>query len=94
MANLKMLEEKCVAVRLSVMDQVAVAGSGHYGPSFSATEIFVALYYAFLRVDPQKPAWPERDRFVLSKGHACSAVYPILADLGFFPKNLSFSSTV
>jgi len=84
MANLKMLEEKCVAVRLSVMDQVAVAGSGHYGPSFSATEIFVALYYAFLRVDPQKPAWPERDRFVLSKGHACSAVYPILADQGFF----------
>lgn len=84
MANLNMLQEKCVEVRLSVMDQVAVAGSGHYGPSFSATEIFVGLYYAFMQVDPKKPTWPQRDRFVLSKGHACSAVYPILADLGFF----------
>jgi transketolase len=78
------LGEKCTLVRLSVMDQVAVAGSGHYGPSFSATEIFVALYYGFLRVDGSNPQWPGRDRFVLSKGHACSAVYPILADLGFF----------
>lgn len=84
MATLAELQQKCIDVRLSVMDQVAVAGSGHYGSCFSAIEIFVALYYAFLRVDGSNPQWPERDRFVLSKGHACSAVYPILADLGFF----------
>lgn len=84
--DLPLLERKCIEVRLGVLDQVAVAGSGHYGPAFSATEIFVALYYAFLRLDPQRPAWPERDRFVLSKGHACSAIYPILADLGFFDR--------
>jgi transketolase len=83
-ANIQALQQKCTEVRLSVLDQVAVAGSGHYGPAFSATEIFVALYYGFLRVDGQRPHWPERDRFVLSKGHACSGVYPILADLGFF----------
>lgn len=83
-ADIKLLEKKCIEVRLGVLDQVAVAGSGHYGPAFSATEIFVALYYAFLRVDGQRPGWKERDRFVLSKGHACSAVYPILVDLGFF----------
>lgn len=85
-ANIKLLQQKCTEVRLSVLDQVSVAGSGHYGPAFSATEIFVALYYGFLRVDGQRPDWPERDRFVLSKGHACSAVYPILADLGFFDR--------
>jgi transketolase len=82
--NTAALERKCTEVRLSVMDQVAVAGSGHYGPTFSATEIFVALYYGLLRVDGSRPNWPERDRFVLSKGHACSAIYPILVDLGFF----------
>lgn len=82
--NLDHLRRKCTDVRLKVMDQVAVAGNGHYGSAFSIVEIMVALYYDFLRVDGSDPKWSDRDRFVLSKGHACSAVYPILADLGFF----------
>jgi transketolase len=48
-------------------------------------EILVSLYYGFLNVRGDEPHWPDRDRFILSKGHACSALYPILADLGFFP---------
>lgn len=77
-------EERAIACRLAVLDQVEVAGSGHYGPAFSATEILIALYYGVMRVDPDEPSWPARDRFVMGKGHACSAHYPILADLGFF----------
>jgi transketolase len=63
---------------------VEVAGSGHYGSSFSLVEILVSLYHGFLRVRPDEPTWPERDRFILSKGHGVSALYPILAGLGFF----------
>jgi transketolase len=79
------LERKSVEMRLATLGEVEVAGSGHYGPAFSAMEILVSLYYGFLRVRPDEPGWPDRDRFILSKGHACSALYPILADLGFFP---------
>jgi transketolase len=80
------LQERSIAMRLANLELVETAGSGHYGPCFSCMEILVSLYYAFLRVRPGEPAWPERDRFVLGKGHACSALYPILADLGFFPR--------
>jgi transketolase len=78
------LGRKCVEMRLRNLEMVEVAGSGHYGPAFSVVEILVSLYYGFLRVRPEEPDWPERDRFVLSKGHAVSALYPILADLGYF----------
>jgi transketolase len=77
------LRQHCRATRLSVLDQVEVAGSGHIGPAFSCVEILVALYYGYLRIDPSQPLLPSRDRFVLSKGHACSALYPILADKGY-----------
>jgi transketolase len=84
-ATLARLRAKSIDMRLANLREVDVSGSGHYGPSFSCMEILVSLYYGFLRVRPDDPAWPDRDRFVLSKGHACSALYPILADLGFFP---------
>ena len=64
---------------------LAKAGSGHPGSSLSTVELLVALYYNKLRHNPQLPTWPERDRFVLSKGHACPALYAILAELGYFP---------
>jgi transketolase len=83
---LRDLQAKSIAARLATLQEVEVAGSGHYGPSFSCLEIMVALYYGYLRVRPDDPHWPERDRFILGKGHACSALYPILADLGFFPR--------
>ncbi|GAA5187470.1 transketolase [Rugosimonospora acidiphila] len=80
-----MLQDRSVEMRLANLRLVETAGSGHYGPCFSCMEIMVSLYYGLLRVRPDEPAWPDRDRFVLGKGHACSALYPILADLGFFP---------
>lgn len=78
------LARMCVQMRLRNLEMVDVAGSGHYGPAFSVVEILVSLYYGFLRVRPEEPDWPDRDRFVLSKGHAVSALYPVLADLGYF----------
>ena len=84
--DLRHLETKCTKVRLELIEEIEVAGSGHFGSCLSIIELLVTLYYAFLRVRPEEPRWPGRDRFVLSKGHACSAVYPILADLGFFPR--------
>jgi transketolase len=81
------LEQRCVAVRLDTLEEVEVAGSGHFGPAFSIVELLVALYYGFLRLRPDEPRWADRDRFILSKGHACSALYPILADLGYFDRS-------
>ncbi|TLZ73459.1 MAG: transketolase [Methanobacteriota archaeon] len=59
--------------------------SGHPGGSMSACDIVTALYFHVLRVDPRNPMWPDRDRFVLSKGHACPVLYAALAERGFFP---------
>jgi transketolase len=61
------------------------AQSGHIGGAFSAAEMLAALYFHHLRVDPQRPDWPERDRLLFSKGHACAALYAALAYRGFFP---------
>ena len=60
--------------------------SGHVGSMLSMAEILAVLYTRVLRVDPQNPGWPDRDRFVLSKGHGGGAVYAVLGELGFFPK--------
>lgn len=87
-ADVRRLERRCIDVRLDVLELVEVAGSGHYGPAFSCVEILVALYDGYLEIDPARPDWPERDRFVLSKGHACSALYPLLADAGFFSRDV------
>ncbi len=80
------LERKAVDMRLAALDEMQVAGSGHLGPAFSCMDILVSLYYGYLKVRPDDPQWPGRDRFVMGKGHAVSALYPILADLGFFPR--------
>lgn len=77
-------EEIAAHLRRTILLEAEIAGSGHYGPSFSCVELLVALYYGFLRVDPRDPERTDRDRLVLSKGHACSALYAVLADLGFF----------
>src|SRR5687767_15915738 len=60
------------------------AKSSHVGSSFSMAELLAVLYGGTLRHDPAKPKWPERDRFILSKGHGCLALYAVLADRGFF----------
>jgi len=62
------------------------AGPAHPGPALSCTDIVTALYYRIMKVDPKNPDWEDRDRFVLSKGHACPVIYSVLAEQGFFPK--------
>jgi len=79
------LETVAGRIRRDIISMVAAAGSGHPGGSLSAVEILTALYFDVLRHDPGNPAWEERDRFVLSKGHACPVVYAALAEAGYFP---------
>lgn len=79
------LKKKANWVRNQIL-KLCIAGGGHLVSSFSCVEILVALYYGgILRFEPKKPMWNERDRFILSKGHAAPALYVILADLGFYP---------
>jgi transketolase len=79
------LTEQAKEVRLRIIDMIHAAQSGHPGGSLSATDIVTALYFDILKVDPKKPKNPDRDRFVLSKGHACPVWYANLALRGFFP---------
>ena len=72
--------------RRLVLESVHAAGAGHVGGPFSAMEILVTLYFHVLRVDPARPRAPERDRFVLSKGHSSIALYTVLAMRGFLPE--------
>jgi len=64
------------------------AGTGHLGPALSLAEILATLYKSVLKVDPQNPKWPDRDRLILSKGHGCLALYSILSQTGFFERKL------
>jgi transketolase len=79
------LQERCTYVRRHILDGAVTGGSGHLGPALSCVEILVSLYYGYLDVDPAEPRRRDRDRFIMSKGHGSSALYPVLADLGFFP---------
>jgi transketolase len=72
-------------LRRHVITMTGKAGSGHPGGSLSAVEIMVALYFRVLRHNPANPRWPDRDRFVLSKGHAAPILYATLAECGYFP---------
>jgi transketolase len=79
------LAELSGRIRRHIIEMVGRAQSGHPGGSLSAVELLVALYFAHLRHDPANPAWPERDRFLLSKGHATPLFYAVLAEAGYFP---------
>jgi len=82
------LKEKCNQIRIDTLKEIHVAGSGHPGGSLSMTEIIVSLYYYKMKITPKNPLDPLRDRFVLSKGHAAPIYYAVLADKGFFDKEL------
>jgi transketolase len=86
-ADVKEIARVAQTLRLDVLKMVYGAQSGHLGGAFSAAEIVASLYWHHLRVDPQDPAWDERDRFLLSKGHASALLYAALARRGFFPVN-------
>jgi transketolase len=83
-ALIERLRDRAKFVRLETVRLTSIAGAGHYTATFSAAELFAALYYAELRYRPDEPDWPDRDRFVLGKGHAAIGLYPVLADVGFF----------
>lgn len=86
MIDVAELERKAKWLRLEILEMCGAAGTGHVSSALSCVEIVVALYYGgILRIDSANPDWDERDRFIISKGHCGIAVYPILADLGFFP---------
>lgn len=72
-------------IRVHALHMTSRGGSSHIGSVFSSADILAVLYGGVLRVDPAWPAWPERDRFILSKGHAGAGVYAVLAERGFFP---------
>jgi transketolase len=74
-------------IRLQTIDLIAQAGLGHYSSTFSAAEITATLYYRALRLRPGEPNWPDRDRFLLGKGHVATGLWPVLADLGYYPRD-------
>lgn len=84
-AEVREIAMRAQMLRIEVLGMVVGAQSGHLGGSFSAAEIVAALYWNHLRIDPQRPDWPERDRFLLSKGHCSPLLYAALAHRGFFP---------
>ena len=80
------LKEKAREIRKTVLKMLTEAGSGHTGGSLSIVEIIISLYCYKMRNDPKNPKWEMRDKFVLSKGHACPTLYAVLADRGYFPR--------
>lgn len=88
MRDLNRLKQIARDIRKDILIMTAEARSGHPGGSLSAVEIVTALYFDLLNVDPNDPGRPDRDRFVLSKGHAAPVLYAALAERGFFPKEL------
>jgi len=79
------LESIARQIRALIIDTAHAAGAGHTGGSLSEVEILTALYFSFLNIDPNRPDWEERDRFILSKGHASLGYYVTLALRGYFP---------
>lgn len=79
------VKEKALAIRRHILTMLCAAGSGHTGGSLSASDIVASLYFWEMNLDPANPDWENRDRFVLSKGHAAPVLYAALAERGFFP---------
>ncbi len=81
------LKRIAASIRCAIIDMICTAGAGHPGGSLSAADLVTALYFRVMRIDPENPNWPDRDRFILSKGHACPVWYAALAERGFFDKS-------
>jgi transketolase len=84
MERVAALDARSIALRSSIVDALVGGGRGHVGAALSLVEILRVLYDDVLRVRPREPDWPDRDRFILSKGHGSLALYAVLADRGFF----------
>ena len=83
--DVALLRDRASFIRTETIRLIEIAKVGHYSSVFSAAEIFAALYYDVMRIDPGTPDWPDRDRFLMGKGHAAVGLYPVLADLGYYP---------
>ena len=86
--DIDVIRDRALFVRQETIRLISIAKTGHYASAFSAAEIIAALYYGVLRLRRRDPSWPDRDRFLLGKGHAAVGVYPVLADLGFLDRAL------
>ena len=84
--DLRKLKKKAIGIRKDILIMLEKAGSGHTGGSLSLVEILLSLYHYKIKHKPKDPGWTERDKVVLSKGHGCPAIYAVLADLGYFPR--------
>jgi transketolase len=82
------LKRMAVTIRKDILRMVKAGRAGHIGGALSSADILTALYFNIMRIDPHNPSWPQRDRFVLSAGHKCLALYAVLAEKGFFDKSL------
>lgn len=85
-ADLKKQAEK---LRMEAVDMIYQGKDGHPGPALSIADIMTVLYYDEMRIDPKRPEWEDRDRFILSKGHACPIYYAILSDKGYFGEKVA-----
>jgi len=85
--SIEELKTMAATIRCDIIEMVHAAGSGHPGGSLSATDIVTALYFRVMRIDPKTPNWPDRDRFILSKGHACPVWYSALAERGYYDRS-------
>ena len=85
--NTAELSSVCKQVRRDIINMIANAGSGHPGGSLSMVELMTSVFYNHMRIDPRNPKDPNRDRFVLSKGHAAPCYYAVLAELGFISRD-------
>ena len=84
-ADLPALRAMAARIRCDVIRMIHRAQAGHPGGSLSAADVVTALYFRVMRIDPARPDWPDRDRFILSKGHACPVWYAALAERGYYP---------
>jgi transketolase len=85
------LTVRAIRSRIDVLKMVKNNQSGHIGGAFSIAEVLTSLYFHHLRIDPKNPGWPDRDRLLFSKGHACAMLYSVLAHRGFFDPGLLMS---
>jgi transketolase len=86
-SNVEELQAISKQIRREIVEMITHAKSGHPGGSLSAVEILVTLFFDVMRHDPKNPKWPDRDRFILSKGHAAPVLYSVMAECGYTPKD-------
>lgn len=90
-SNVEQLEKIAQGLREDVLKMVYTAGSGHIGGSFSSAEIMTALFFSEMKINPNVEKWPDRDRFILSKGHCCPILYATLCRRGYFEEDVLWS---